>query len=414
MDLSKYYGNYRAKVLKNYDETFFGRILVFIPDIMPDIDPDVPPAQDTMTNGLWAYPANNPLGGRSGVEDKDQWGHGSCYIPKIGSYVWVFFEGGNINRPWYFGSCDIETSKVLPENQVGRNPQNKWTIFKSSEGRCIIISDDCDERIEITGKKRQLEKSISHPEGDTSSIYPIDDNQTSIILEETDGNEKLLIRTYQGDYINIDITNRELHCEFENDIYFKTNSDFYIDAQNIHLNAREQMFLTSGEEMNISGSDTYVTATENSLNLFCDSMTNLHGGKAVSVVSDSDLMLTGKSSIHQSTSLNLIGGDINIGLIIPRKASAMPGATAGEAGEASLPNPYGERAAYASMGSCSITKKKNTNPTEGKKHKEPEEYTPPDPILKDPITPPHDNSLIPSNMTPNKLFERKNSDKYNG
>jgi len=159
MDLSKYFGNYRGKVLKNHDENFFGKVFIWIPDIMPDIDPDNEPSNENLINGLWAYPANNPLGGRSGIEKEDQWGQGSCYVPKIGSYVWVFFEGGNINRPWYFGSCDIETSKVLPENQVGKNPEHKWTLFKSSQGRTIIVSDDCDGRVEITGKKRLLKKS---------------------------------------------------------------------------------------------------------------------------------------------------------------------------------------------------------------------------------------------------------------
>jgi len=410
MDLSKYFGNYRAKVLKNKDETFFGRVLVWIPDIMPDIDPDTEPPQENIINGLWAYPANNPLGGRSGIEDQDQWGQGTCYIPKVGSYVWVFFEGGNINRPWYFGSCDIETSKVLPENQVGENPQNKWTVFKSSQGRSIVVSDDCDERIEITGKKRQLKKSIVQPEGDIDSVYDIDENQTTILLEETDGNEKLLIRTFKGDYINIDITNRELHCEFENDIYFKTNSDFYIDAKNIHLNANEQMYITSKEEMNISGSDTYVTAVENSLNLFGMETANLFGGEATSVVTEGDLMLTGEESIHQSTALNLLGGDVNIGIIVKRKAPAEPGAVSGEAGTASIPNPYGLRSTKAQVGSCSISNKPNTIPTEGKSFKQTSEFET-DPVnIDEPTLPNHDNGLIPADTTPDDLFERKNKD----
>ena len=403
MDLTKYFGNYRAKVLKNKDDMMFGRIFIWIPDIMPEIDPDNEPGSDIQTNGLWAYPANNPLGGRSGIENKDQWGQGSCYIPKIGSYVWVFFEGGNINRPYYFGSLDIETSKVLPENQAGSEYQNKWTIFKSSQGRCIVISDDCDERVEITGKKRKLKIDNSHPEGDIDSVYKIDGNQTTILLEETEGQEKLLIKTYLGDYINIDITNQELHCKFKNDIYFKSDADFYIDAKNIHINASDDMFLTAGKEMNIASTDPMYISSSDTLNLKGEENTMLYAGSNLSVVGDENLFLTGSDAIHQSTMLNLIGGDINVGLVVPRKASASPGASAGEAGEAGKPNPYGQRATNAE---CKNIAKPSTEPTPAVNPKAPSEVDTIDTIIPQPVVPEHDGSLIPAGTKPDDIFER--------
>jgi len=409
MDLTKYFGNYRAKVLKNHDENFFGRILLWIPDIMPDIEPidnDTPQSNGSTStiSGLWAYPANNPLGGRSDIENEDQWGQGSCYVPKIGSYVWVFFEGGNINRPWYFGSCDIETSKVLPENQVGDKPENKWTIFKSSQGRCIIISDDCDERIEITGKKRQLEKSKEKPEGDIDSVFTIDHNQTTILLEETDGNEKLLIRTYKGDYINVDITKRELHCEFKNDIYFKTQSDFYVEALNIHMKAKENMYLTAEKEIDIVGRDNAFFSSNGQINISGKQEVMVHSTNT-SIVGE-NLFLTGNETIHQSTSLNLIGGKINVGLVIPRKITAMPGREAGEAGEASSPNPYGLRATNKD---CSEFIPPDTKPDDGTVSVPPEEMV----ITPDDQEPPtgtfdsqNDGSLIPDNTEISDIFDR--------
>ena len=123
------YGNYRAKVVDNKDKEKFGRVRVWIPDLMPQIDD---------TQGLWARPANNPLGGRNQPANQPGGGDleehhymGSSYIPKIGSWTFVFFESGNINRPYYFGALELENTKVLPENQLGTNYEDKWTILKT-------------------------------------------------------------------------------------------------------------------------------------------------------------------------------------------------------------------------------------------------------------------------------------------
>jgi len=56
------YGFYRARVVENKDKEQFGRVLVWIPDLMPDI-PD--------NEGIWARPANNPLGGRNTQYESD-------------------------------------------------------------------------------------------------------------------------------------------------------------------------------------------------------------------------------------------------------------------------------------------------------------------------------------------------------
>ena len=147
------YGNYRAKVIDNKDKEQFGRVFVWIPDLMPFLDSTI--------DGIWARPANNPMGGRNTEDASRPDNHyaGSSYIPLRGSWTWVFFEAGNINRPYYFGALDIENTKVLPENQLGGSYQHKYTILKTHAGRAIVISDDPDDaRVEITGKKRQLSR----------------------------------------------------------------------------------------------------------------------------------------------------------------------------------------------------------------------------------------------------------------
>ncbi len=213
MDVSnKLFGFYRAKVVNNKDPEKFGRVVVWVPQIMPDVEE---------TRGLWALPANNPVGGRnlSNKANEEHYYMGSSFIPKIGSWVFVFFESGTPDNPYYFGSCDLENTQVLPENRVGTNYEDKWTLFKSHKGRAIVISDDesedGDQRVEITGKKRQLKEK---PTGDEKSVYQIDGNQTSILLDERPDKEKILIRTHKGDFIHIDIDEQNLHIKFENDI----------------------------------------------------------------------------------------------------------------------------------------------------------------------------------------------------
>ena len=211
------FGNYRAKVVENIDTEQFGRVLVWIPDLMPDI-PD--------SQGVWARPANNPIGGRNIEEVGDQHYMGTSYIPRKGSWTWVFFESGNINRPYYFGALDLQNTKVLPENQLGKNFQDKWTIFKSHDGRVIVVSDDPDDaRTEITGKKRLIKDP---PSGDTDSVYTIDKNQTTILFDERATKEKILIRTHKGDFFHIDIDEQNLQAYFKNDMKLQCDGDFFL------------------------------------------------------------------------------------------------------------------------------------------------------------------------------------------
>lgn len=261
------YGIFRAEVVDNKDPEKYGRVMIWIPDLMPKVD---------RKKGIWAFPANNPIGGRN-PDKTDSSFFGTSYIPPIGSLLLIFFEGGNINRPFYISSLDIKTSKVLPECQVGDNYQDKWVIFKSGEGRCIVVSDDeSDCRVEITGKKRNI---TSPPAGDTASVYTIDGNQTTILLDEREGKEKILIRTYKGDFLNIDVSNRKLDISFDSDIQIKTGGKLTIMAfDNIDIKGLSDINIQSGLDMNIkSGADTKIDSTLSS-NLKGNVNTNIQAG----------------------------------------------------------------------------------------------------------------------------------------
>lgn len=229
-------GFYRAKVVDNRDPEFFGRVVVWVPQIMPDVEEN---------RGIWARPANNPVGGRNNQGAEEHHYMGSSYIPKIGSWVFVFFESGSPDNPYYFGSCDLENTEVLPENRTGSNPEDKWTILKSHEGRTVHISDDpSDARVEITGKKRMMSNP---PSGDEESVFTIDQNQTTILLDERENKEKILIRTYKGDYIHIDIDEQNLQLQFANDINIKCGGNLNITVvKDIQIKAGENILQESG------------------------------------------------------------------------------------------------------------------------------------------------------------------------
>lgn len=251
---NRLYGNYRAEVIDNKDSEKFGRVKIWIPDLMPDVQKN---------KGLWARPANNPVGGRNLEGDNENHFMGTCYIPKKGSWVWCFFESGNVNRPYYFGALDIENTKVLPENQVGTNYEDKWTIFKSHKGRTIIISDDPDDRrVEITGRKINLTSDL--PTGNTDSVYEIDGNQNTILLDERSGKEKILIRTYKGDFIHVDVDSQKLQVYFKDDIIIKSDGKIYFESKddmNIRSSTGTIKMEASSEDVDIkSAADLHITA----------------------------------------------------------------------------------------------------------------------------------------------------------
>ena len=265
-DFKSYSGFYRAKVTWNKDPEKYGRVKIWIPDLMPLID-----AHDPNLH-LWARAANNPIGGRNNEEKEDQYFQGSCYIPPIGTWIWIFFENDNPNRPYYWGSLDIENSPVLAENQYGEEYQKKWTVIKTHEGRCIVTSDDPgDSRLELTGKKREIK---NQPSGDTTSVYKLLDNQTTILFDEREGKEKLLVKTYKGDYLNFDIETRKLHIYTADDIHFKSDKSIYMEAgKDIHMTSGGVTYsksgaathIRAGATVNIDGSETYIqSGTANS------------------------------------------------------------------------------------------------------------------------------------------------------
>ena len=136
---------YRAKCIDNKDPLKTGRIKIVIPEVNY--------TKYKEGEGVWAYPCT-PFAGCN-LEESDVSDFGCLMIPPINSYVFIFFEGGDINRPVYFGGL-ITEGAIPTENQAGEKWYAKHTLIKTPKKRLIMVSDDdsSDSCIIIRGMER--------------------------------------------------------------------------------------------------------------------------------------------------------------------------------------------------------------------------------------------------------------------
>jgi len=127
--LNKYTGFYRGVVLDNSDSENLGRIKVNIYGVFDDIASQYLP---------WATPAM-PIGSGAGI------GFGNSSIPEIGSYVFCFFETGDIYQPVYFAEAP-DGVHGLPTERLTNYPYRK--VWKT-KNEIVIIIDDSDKEIEV-------------------------------------------------------------------------------------------------------------------------------------------------------------------------------------------------------------------------------------------------------------------------
>jgi len=254
------YGFYRGVVMDNKDPEIelksksYGCIKVHVPAIADDTEAV-----------LIAYPANNPIGGRNSESissKKDSNGgkqefSGSFMVPPNNAMVWVFFENGDPNRPYYFSGCDIEAHEAPPEIQVGidKKPEERWIIFRSPHGRVIAISDDPDNcRIEITGKKRfSAENSDGH-------VYEIIGNQKTILIDDREGKEKILLSDEKGNYININTAKETIDIHANQTVKIDAGQAIYLSAP--HMGYSFQTISCAGAgnvNCNIGGDFNFMT-----------------------------------------------------------------------------------------------------------------------------------------------------------
>lgn len=94
-----YNSNYRGIVVDNYDPKNLGRCKIFVPGIYPSDFADTPEVLP------WSNPIMQPFGG-SYKNDGKQLNKetGVTSVPHAGAIMWVFFERGDWNYPFYWAA----------------------------------------------------------------------------------------------------------------------------------------------------------------------------------------------------------------------------------------------------------------------------------------------------------------------
>lgn len=114
----KYFGLYRATVVNNVDPMQMGRIQVIVSDV------------SGVTPSTWAMPCAAIAGIQMGV----------YMVPRIGSGVWVQFEGGDPDYPVWMGGWWGSAAEV-PALALTGNPASPSIVLQTGLQNSITISD---------------------------------------------------------------------------------------------------------------------------------------------------------------------------------------------------------------------------------------------------------------------------------
>jgi hypothetical protein len=152
----------------------------------------------------------------------------SVCVPLKGSWVRVRFEDGDPSKCFYTGAFNFKHSEVPPENKNVMFPHKVYTIAKAASGRSFLICDSPDQaRIEITGKRANLAGNA----GGTGGVYDISGNMNTILIDERNGKQKILIASSKGDYIHLDVDERMVQIYAKNDIRIHTEGQLHLIAE---------------------------------------------------------------------------------------------------------------------------------------------------------------------------------------
>ncbi len=164
--MKSYPGIYRARVLSNVDPRFLGRVrLEVYPMLIGQETAAISgnPDEGIATADLpWAVPAMSLFAGASND------GSGAFAVPEVNSYVFVFFEAGDIYQPCYFAEAQT-AGAGLPAGRLTNYPYTK--IWATAGGIVITINDS-------TGNE---EIKVLHPSG---TYLQIDSNGNVNISSE--------------------------------------------------------------------------------------------------------------------------------------------------------------------------------------------------------------------------------------
>lgn len=213
----QYFGNYRGQVLEH---GLNGLCKIFIPGVYPE------EFKQNKSKLPWAEPCQ-PLFAGGAI------GNGTFEYPDINSTVWLFFEGGNINYPVFFG--------------LSNNDKNKFI-----SGEFIIHYDKStikfDKSNHITITAEQYYPSAS---GDYTNSFTGSGNGLGIITLNAD--------TIRMNSRLLDVNTKTIEMSAWNNIKFETSA--YTLTSNSYTHNNTTSMRTSTDSMNISGNTTDFTNT---------------------------------------------------------------------------------------------------------------------------------------------------------
>lgn len=193
--LGRFYGIYRAQVIDNEDETYRGRLRLFVPALGHTKDDDVP-------DSIWAL----PTGMASNADSQTT--HGFQFIPDIGDNVWVMFEDGQTHLPIYFTGWP--SSAKEDESTINKGPQAKGFFTKTGHrvelddetGGVLIQRAGTSTMLSLTGEDEVILSTASG-----SNVYLTEDNVTVFGKDGshlTVGTGAVSMVNSSGTYLSID------------------------------------------------------------------------------------------------------------------------------------------------------------------------------------------------------------------
>lgn len=196
------------------------------------------------TNLPWAEQAS-PMGAFQGI--------GVSSVPAQGTWVWLFFENGNIQRPVYFAnSIGGAFGNELPEKTLGYKDPN---LYKNS----FNITNFSNENINVTNQKYKFPRTDLTPYTDVNRLASGEGLETSIHA----GINASKVTKTSGALTISEPASTNNKSAYPYNTVIETKAGHVIELDDTPGNERIRIFHSSGTYEEIKPNGTKVTKNSN-------------------------------------------------------------------------------------------------------------------------------------------------------